>query len=105
MKDSSPSQEDRLWRSLEEFDPAAANRELLAREFPSAAMAQVDEVQRHTFLKLMGASLALAGLNGCTRQPIEQIVPYVRQPEEIVLGEALYFATAMPQSGYGTGIL
>jgi molybdopterin-containing oxidoreductase family iron-sulfur binding subunit len=105
MKDLAPNQADRVWRSLEEFDPAAANRELLEREFPPAAMAQVDEVKRRTFLKLMGASLALAGLNGCTRQPIEQIVPYVRQPEEVVLGEALYFATAMPQSGYGTGIL
>ena len=40
-----------------------------------------DPVQRRTFLKLMGASLALAGAGACTRQPLEKIVPYVRQPE------------------------
>ena len=45
-----------------------------------------DPVERRTFLKLMGASLALAGVTACTRQPPEKIVPYVRQPEEIVPG-------------------
>ncbi len=29
----------------------------------------------------MGASLALAGVSACTRQPNEELVPYVRQPE------------------------
>ena len=53
----------------------------------------------------MGASLALAGLTACTRQPAEKIVPYVRQPEEIVPGKPLFFATAMPMAGYATGLL
>ena len=43
----------------------------------------------------MGASLALAGLTACTRQPTEHIVPYVRQPEELVPGRPLFYATAM----------
>ena len=47
----------------------------------------------------MGASLALAGVTACTRQPDEKIVPYVRQPEEIVPGKPLFFATAMPLGG------
>ena len=42
----------------------------------------------------MGASIALAGLTGCTRQPTERIFPYVKAPEEIVPGEALFYATA-----------
>ena len=54
---------------------------------------------RRNFLKLMGASLALAGLTACTRQPTEHIMPYVRQPEELVPGRPLFFATAMPLGG------
>jgi Fe-S-cluster-containing dehydrogenase component len=54
---------------------------------------------------LMGASLALAGVSACTRQPNEEIVPYVRQPEEEVPGKPLFFATAMPINGAGMGLL
>ena len=39
----------------------------------------------------MGASLALAGLTACTRQPTEHIMPYVRQPEELIPGPAAVF--------------
>src|SRR5437762_14307938 len=53
----------------------------------------------------MGASLALGGFGGCTRQPAETIVPYVRQPEDLVLREPLFFATAMPMGGAATGLL
>ena len=60
---------------------------------------------RRQFLKLMGASLALAGVSACTRQPPEKIVPYVTQPEEIVPGRPLFFATAMPQGGVGVPLL
>ena len=60
---------------------------------------------RRTFLKLMGASLALAGVSACTRQPTEKIFPYVQAPEQIVPGKPLYFATAMPLGGFATGLL
>ena len=55
----------------------------------------------------MGASLALAGLNGCSTQPAPRakIMPYVRQPEAMVPGKPLYFATAMPLAGLATGVL
>ena len=53
----------------------------------------------------MGASLALAGVTACTRQPAEKIVPYVRQPEELVPGKPLFFATAMTLGGVATGLL
>ena len=53
----------------------------------------------------MGASLALAGVTGCTRQPDELIVPYVRQPEDVVPGKPLFFATAMSLGGVATGLL
>jgi len=52
-----------------------------------------------------GATLALAGLNACAQPPHNKIVPYVHQPENIVPGKPLYFATAFALSGYATGIL
>jgi hypothetical protein len=44
----------------------------------------------------MGASMALAGLAGCTKQPDEPIYPYVKAPEDLILGKPMYFATAHP---------
>src|SRR5207302_543038 len=64
-----------------------------------------DGVSRRNFLQLMGASLALAGLSGCTKQPPEFIIPYVKQPEEIIPGQALYFATAMPFADWAIPML
>jgi MoCo/4Fe-4S cofactor protein with predicted Tat translocation signal len=94
-----------FWRTLDERanDPAFVER--LYNEFPSQIEAISDPVQRRTFLKLMGASLALAGVTACTRQPTEKIVPYVRQPEELVPGKPLFFATAMPLAGAAIGLL
>ena len=64
-----------------------------------------DGVSRRNFLKIMGASLALAGLTACTRQPTERITPYVKQPEELVPGKPLFYATAMTLDGIATGLL
>jgi molybdopterin-containing oxidoreductase family iron-sulfur binding subunit len=93
------------WRSLEELADTEEFQELLHREFPQNASEFADPVGRRRFLKLMGASFALAGLTACTRQPEEYIAPYVRQPEELVPGKAVYFATAMPLDGYATGLI
>ena len=82
------------WRSLEELADSPIFEEFVQREFPQQAEEWNDPVERRTFLKLMGASLALAGLSGCVIQPPEKIVPYVKQPEEEVPGQGLYFATA-----------
>ena len=93
------------WRSLEELAGTEEFTEFLHREFPREASVMEDAEDRRTFLKLMGASLALAGLTACTRQPTEHIMPYVRQPEQLIPGRPLFFATAMPLSGVGTGLL
>ena len=73
-------------------------QELMQEEFPRQAGAGewVDSVSRRGFMKVMGASFALAGLAGCTKQPDEEIHPYVKQPEDLVLGKPMYFATAHP---------
>src|SRR6266536_6417837 len=93
------------WRSLEELADAPEFREFVEREYPQHAEEWNDPVERRTFLKLMGASLALAGLSGCVFQPPERIVPYVKQPEEEVPGKALYFATASTLGGIATPLL
>ncbi|HLA12299.1 MAG TPA: TAT-variant-translocated molybdopterin oxidoreductase [Pyrinomonadaceae bacterium] len=93
------------WRSIEELADSPVLREFIQREFPQKADVWDDPVERRTFLKLMGASLALAGLSGCVYQPPEKIVPYVRQPEEIVPGKALFFATAFSMGGVAVPLL
>jgi MoCo/4Fe-4S cofactor protein with predicted Tat translocation signal len=93
------------WRSLEAVAETPEFKAYLHREFPQNASEWLDPVGRRGFLKLMGASLALAGVTACTRQPEEAIVPYVRQPEELVPGKPLFFATAMPFAGSGVGLL
>src|SRR5262249_19107593 len=75
------------------------------REFPAHASEWLDPVGRRGFLKLMGASMALAGATACTRQPEEFIVPYVRTPENVVPGKPLFFATTLTMGGVGARIL
>jgi MoCo/4Fe-4S cofactor protein with predicted Tat translocation signal len=94
-----------LWRSLDELAATPAFQDLLHREFPRYASEWTDGVSRRRFLQLAGASLALAGLTGCTKQPPEKIVPYVRQPEQLIPGKPLYFATALTLGGYATGVV
>jgi molybdopterin-containing oxidoreductase family iron-sulfur binding subunit len=94
-----------FWQSLEELASTQEFEELLHREFPQHASEWDEGTDRRTFLKLMGASLALAGLAGCSYQPPESIIPYVRQPEELVPGKPLFFATAMPFPGGSTPLL
>jgi molybdopterin-containing oxidoreductase family iron-sulfur binding subunit len=93
------------WRSLEELADTPEFREFVEREYPQHAEEWNDPVGRRSFIKLMGASLALAGLSSCVYQPPEKIVPYVNQPEEMVPGKPLYFATAMPMGGVATPLL
>nr|MCU0239084.1 TAT-variant-translocated molybdopterin oxidoreductase [Pyrinomonadaceae bacterium] len=93
------------WRSVEEFVDAPEFAEFVSREYPQHAEEWSDSFSRRNFIKIMGASLALAGLSGCVIQPAEKIVPYVKQPEEIVPGKPLYFATAMTLGGIATGLL
>jgi molybdopterin-containing oxidoreductase family iron-sulfur binding subunit len=93
------------WRTLDELAQTPEFEEMLHREFPRHASEWTDNSSRRDFMKIMGASLALAGLSACTKQPLEPIVPYVKQPRNLVLGKPLFYATAMPLGAYGTGLL
>jgi molybdopterin-containing oxidoreductase family iron-sulfur binding subunit len=93
------------WRSLEELAGSSEFREMMHREFPKGASEWLDSVSRRGFLQLMGASLAMAGMTGCTRLPLEEIVPYVRQPEQVIPGRPMFYATAFTLGGYAQPLL
>src|SRR6266851_442312 len=92
------------WRSLEELSRSDDFDEFFAQEFPQQAVALDHGLHRRDFVKLMGASVALAGLTACNR-PAEKIIPYVNQPENLIPGKPIFFASAMPLSGIGSGVL
>src|SRR6185369_11590476 len=93
------------WRSLEELarDEDSFD-EFFHQEFPQQAVSLDKGVDRRDFMKLMGASVAMAGLAAC-KQPAQSIVPYVRQPENTVPGQPLFFASMMTLGGYAHGVL
>jgi molybdopterin-containing oxidoreductase family iron-sulfur binding subunit len=93
------------WRCLEEIAQTPAFEDFVHREFSAGASEWHDEFSRRGFFKLMAASLALAGLGACTKQPLEKIVPYVRQPPELTPGRPLYFATALTLGGFAHGVV
>ena len=96
----------RFWRSLDELSGTPQFEQMLHREFPHAAAEWTDEPSRRHFMKLMGASLALAGLSACTlRKTQEAVVPYVVPPEEVIPGRPLFFASTAPWMGYGKGVV
>ncbi|HUF23921.1 MAG TPA: TAT-variant-translocated molybdopterin oxidoreductase [Vicinamibacterales bacterium] len=90
------------WRSLAQLEESPESRAFLEREFPEGASELPEGIGRRDMMMLLGASLSLAGLTGC-RRPVEEIVPYVNAPEEIVPGIPRYYATTMPfgRSAYG----
>jgi len=99
-----------FWRSLDELSGTERFREFLHREFPALNAPEtdpslLDPTGRRNFMKLMSASLALAGLTACTKQPKEYVVPYVKVPEGLVPGKASFFATSMTLGGVAQGLL
>jgi molybdopterin-containing oxidoreductase family iron-sulfur binding subunit len=97
----------RYWRALEELADSAAFAELVRSEFPEQADVWPESLSRRRFLRLMGASLALAGLGGCSVRPAPSVdlVPYAHPPEPVVPGRPLFFATTMTHAGSGVGLL
>ncbi|HMQ03748.1 MAG TPA: TAT-variant-translocated molybdopterin oxidoreductase [Pyrinomonadaceae bacterium] len=93
------------WRSIEEFADSPEFEEYVKREYPAHGQEWNDPVTRRSFLKVMGATLAFAGLSGCVIQPPEKIVPRVRDEEDVLPGKPLFFATAMTVGGVATGLL
>ncbi len=94
------------WRSLEELAETPEFEEFLTKEFPRQAAPLESSVDRRGFMKLLGASLALAGLTSCVR-PYQQdkFAPYVRAPEELIPDEPILFASALTYGGFAQGVI
>jgi MoCo/4Fe-4S cofactor protein with predicted Tat translocation signal len=98
------------WRSSGQLEDTPAFREWLDREFPQGAAEMADpadaETSRRSFLKLMGASTALAGFGmAACRRPESYIVPYTKAPEWVIPGKATYYASAMPRAHGATPLV
>jgi molybdopterin-containing oxidoreductase family iron-sulfur binding subunit len=90
------------WRSAGQLEDTPEFRQWLDREFPQGAAEMADETEaetsRRSFLKLMGASTALAGFGmAACRRPEKHLVPYSQAPEWVIPGKATYYASAMPR--------
>ncbi|MCG8373960.1 MAG: TAT-variant-translocated molybdopterin oxidoreductase, partial [Balneolales bacterium] len=92
------------WKSLNELAQNKEYQKFVEREFPENATELSDGVSRKGFLRVMGASIALASFAAC-RRPVQKILPYSQQPEDIVPGIPLFYATAMPFQGSLVGLV
>ncbi len=90
-----------LWTSIEDLEGTARRPE---GEFPHGAAEVPAAFGRRSFLQLVGASAALAGLEAC-HPPREKIHPYVKHPPEGLPGEASHYATSLSLDGYATGLV
>lgn len=101
---SDQSNKTTYWKSLNELAQNEEYKKFEEREFAENATELTDQVSRRSFLRVMGASIALAGFASC-RKPVQKIMPYARQPEDLVLGEPHFYATAMPFQDTVTGLI
>src|SRR4051812_6094434 len=106
---NSPPSGKQYWRSLNELAESPDLRDFVEREFPHHASEWLGDVNndngasRRTFLKIMGASVALAGMASCRRWPAEQLAPYAHRPANRMDGVPVHYATAYELSGMGIG--
>jgi MoCo/4Fe-4S cofactor protein with predicted Tat translocation signal len=92
------------WRSI---DSRRRTEEYLAsieNEF-AEDLTELSSMDRRSMLKVMGASVALAGMGVACRRPEEKILPYVKSPENFVAGIPKFYATAQPTPFGAHGIL
>ncbi len=64
---------------------------------------EANGLSRRDFLKISGAAMVFATA-GCGLRPAQKIIPYITQPEEIMLGVPNYYASASG-GAQGNGVL
>ncbi len=79
-----------LWRRLIEHASEAGPPE------------EWEGIGRRDFMKLVGASVALAG---CSREPVGKLLPYTVRPVGVTPGVPDHFATAMAIDGRAVGLI
>jgi len=94
-----PSEKREYWRAIaQRLGDGGA-------EFPAGGKGRPDEPTRRRFLELVGASMALAGVTGCVKDPVEKVLPFAVRPPDVTPGVSRYYATSMTLHGYATGLL
>ncbi len=99
--------DNKYWLSLEQYNQDPEFLKQVDAEFQSSPLKENDDKEgfaRRDFLKLMGASVALAS-SGCIRRPVQKIVPYVQQPEEVTLGIPNFYTSTYFDGSEGLGLL
>jgi MoCo/4Fe-4S cofactor protein with predicted Tat translocation signal len=102
-----------FWRSFNELENSEQFKQTLATEFLTSPLraesaqegTESDGFARRDFLKLMGASIALTSAAGCIRRPVQKIVPYNKQPEEVTIGVSNYYTSSFFDGQEGSGLL
>src|SRR5699024_5265283 len=94
----------KYWKNLGELARNEEYNKFVEREFPENGSELNDKVSRRSFLRVMGASIALAGFASC-RKPVQKVMPYSKMPEEVSPGNPLYYASAMPFQDALNGIV
>ena len=86
----------RYWKSLDDLSETPAFKDWVASEFPAGA-SEMEGVNRRQFMKVMAASFGLAGMGiaGC-RRPEHLILPYSKQPENLIPGVPVYYCSSQP---------
>ena len=95
----------RYWKSLKERDADPDFLRVAQNEFPQELDRPTLQIHRRDFLKVAGFGAAAAVLTGCTRAPVEKAIPMLVQPEEIIPGRALYYASTCTGCSAGCGLL
>ncbi len=97
--------EKKYWKSLEERDGGEEYRRRAADEFPQELERPALQIKRRDFLKLSALTATMATVAGCSRAPVEKAIPFLVQPEEMVPGRSLYFASMCGGCNSGCGVL
>ena len=101
------------WKSFEDYNDTPEFKTALQTEFMSSPLREesandgieTDSVARRDFLKLMGASIALTSAAGCIRRPVQKIIPYTKQPEEVTVGVSNWYTSSYFDGQEGLGLL
>ncbi len=107
---SKPADGKVFWTSLEAKADPEGFQERASAEFVDGVQgsdlkSDSLQVDRRTFMSVAGAAGALLGLEGCVRRPEEKILPFTTQPEYVVPGVSLRYATVVRTAGEALGLL
>lgn len=89
------------WKSLAERDSSEDFLKSAANEFSESPR----QFRRRDFLKAAGFTLGVTFTTGCSRAPLQNAAPLLSQPEDIVPGRSLYYASTCGGCSAGCGVL